>query len=81
MYHILFRRKSIVPAYNESTTIVSSIDSLLHLDYEAYEIIVVDDGSSDNTSDVLKEEFALMKISNTIDSIIATQTCKDVFQR
>ncbi|HGC8879075.1 TPA: glycosyltransferase [Streptococcus agalactiae] len=71
----------IVPAYNESTTIVSSIDSLLHLDYEAYEIIVVDDGSSDNTSDVLKEEFALMKISNTIDSIIATQTCKDVFQR
>ena len=66
----------IVPAYNESTTIVSSIDSLLHLDYEAYEIIVVDDGSSDNTSDVLKEEFALMKISNTIDSIIATQTCK-----
>lgn len=50
----------IVPAYNESTTIVSSIDSLLHLDYEAYEIIVVDDGSSDNTSDVLKEEFALI---------------------
>ncbi len=39
----------IVPAYNEGLVIEPSIRSLLQLDYPAYEILVVDDGSSDDT--------------------------------
>jgi biofilm PGA synthesis N-glycosyltransferase PgaC len=39
----------IVPAYNEEVTVASSIKSMLSLNYPDYEIIVVDDGSSDNT--------------------------------
>lgn len=39
----------IVPAYNEGAVIERSIESLLHLIYPALEIIVVDDGSSDDT--------------------------------
>jgi biofilm PGA synthesis N-glycosyltransferase PgaC len=39
----------LVPAYNEGAVIQGSIRSLLHLDYPAYEVIVVDDGSSDDT--------------------------------
>lgn len=39
----------IVPAYNEQTTIAKTIQSLLDLDYGNHEIIVVDDGSTDNT--------------------------------
>ena len=39
----------IVPAYNEGPVIQSAIRSLLDLDYPAYEILVVDDGSSDDT--------------------------------
>ena len=39
----------IVPAYNEGAVIESAIKSLLALDYPAYEILVVDDGSSDDT--------------------------------
>lgn len=41
----------IVPAYNEEVTIEATIRSLLALDYRLYEIIVVDDGSSDRTSE------------------------------
>lgn len=39
----------IVPAYNEGVTIHSSILSLLEQDYPRYEILVVDDGSTDDT--------------------------------
>jgi len=39
----------VVPAYNEEVTISSCIQSLLDLDYPNYEIIVVDDGSTDKT--------------------------------
>ncbi len=39
----------IIPAYNEEVTVASSIKSMLSLNYPDYEVIVVDDGSSDNT--------------------------------
>ena len=39
----------IVPAYNEEVTIVSTIQSLLSLEYRLYEIVIVDDGSTDGT--------------------------------
>lgn len=38
-----------VPAYNESETIEAAIESLLRLDYPRYEVLVVDDGSTDDT--------------------------------
>lgn len=39
----------VVPAYNEGPVIRQSIRSLLTLDYPAYEVLVIDDGSSDDT--------------------------------
>lgn len=39
----------VVPAFNEGPVIRQSIRSLLELDYPYYEILVVDDGSSDDT--------------------------------
>jgi poly-beta-1,6 N-acetyl-D-glucosamine synthase len=45
----LLKISIIVPAYNEDKTITSTIQSLQKLDYPNYEIIVVDDGSSDQT--------------------------------
>lgn len=39
----------LVPAYNEAEVIQASIRSLLHLDYPYYEILVIDDGSTDAT--------------------------------
>lgn len=42
----------IVPVYNEGKVLRSSIDSLLQLDYENYEIIIVNDGSTDESREV-----------------------------
>lgn len=44
----------IVPVYNEEKVIKDSVKSLLNLDYSNYEIIIVNDGSKDNTLEVAK---------------------------
>lgn len=45
----------IVPAYNEAEVIQASLSSLLELRYPYYEIIAVDDGSSDETYEKMRE--------------------------
>jgi cellulose synthase/poly-beta-1,6-N-acetylglucosamine synthase-like glycosyltransferase len=56
----LFKSISIlVPAYNESHNIVESVESLLKLEYPEYHIIVVNDGSSDDTLQQLIDHFDL----------------------
>lgn len=47
--HLWPRISILVPAYNEGETIEAALESLLQDDYPCYEVIVVDDGSSDDT--------------------------------
>jgi poly-beta-1,6 N-acetyl-D-glucosamine synthase len=42
----------IVPAFNESKVLKQSLQSLLDLNYRKYEIIIVNDGSTDNTREI-----------------------------
>ncbi|MGE0056277.1 MAG: polysaccharide deacetylase family protein [Hyphomicrobium sp.] len=48
----------LVPAYNEEKVICKTIDSLLNSKVEPHEIIVVDDGSSDETALTASERYA-----------------------
>lgn len=70
----------IVPAYNESVTIEASIRSLLALDYELYEIVVVDDGSTDDTSRVMQEAFHMVRINRPIQRKLSCQAVEAVFE-
>lgn len=51
----------VVPAYNEGKTIIESVRSLLALHYPRLEVVVVNDGSADDTLDLLTAEFGLRR--------------------
>ncbi|MDE3110505.1 MAG: glycosyltransferase family 2 protein, partial [Acidobacteriota bacterium] len=47
----------LIPAYNEETAIVDTVSAALASKYPKLEILVVDDGSKDRTSEFVKQEF------------------------
>ncbi|MCJ7466467.1 MAG: glycosyltransferase family 2 protein [Maribacter sp.] len=57
----------IAPAYNEGLTIVENIRSLLSLRYVNYEVMVVNDGSKDDTLEKMIKAYDLEKIEQQID--------------
>ncbi|WP_394748779.1 glycosyltransferase family 2 protein [Spongiimicrobium salis] len=57
----------IAPAYNEGMTIVENIRSLLSLQYVNYEVMVVNDGSKDDTLEKMIKAYDLIKIDRKID--------------
>lgn len=44
----------IIPAYNQAEFLGEAIESVLNQTYQKFEVIVVDDGSTDNTSGIIK---------------------------
>lgn len=56
----------LVPAYNEERVVVASVRSLLQLNYPKFEIIVINDGSSDATLAALTREFALQPFPEVV---------------
>ena len=51
----------IAPAYNEELSIITSVQSLLNLKYPKYEVVVVNDGSKDQTLQKLIDYFDLKR--------------------
>ena len=70
----------LVPAYNEEVTILDSVQSLLDLDYQLYEIIVVDDGSKDSTTQVLVDHFHMHQVQRPIRRSLACQEAEAVYE-
>jgi cellulose synthase/poly-beta-1,6-N-acetylglucosamine synthase-like glycosyltransferase len=51
----------IVPAFNEEVTIIDSINSMLRQDYDNFNVIIVNDGSTDNTLQKVVDEYSMVK--------------------
>lgn len=69
----------IVAAYNEEANIVDSVRSLLKLDYPDFEIVVVNDGSSDRTLENLGEGFGLKSTSVIYRQALRTAAVKGFY--
>lgn len=70
----------IVPAYNEEITVVDTVRSLLHLSYRAYEIIVVDDGSKDQTARAVIDAFQMHPVHRPIRRQVRCQPEEFVYE-
>ncbi|PZX94186.1 glycosyltransferase family 2 protein [Flavobacterium aquariorum] len=52
----------VAPAFNEGATVVYNVKSLLSLTYPKYEVVLINDGSTDDTLEKLIKEFELVKV-------------------
>ena len=52
----------IIPTYNRAWVLQEAIDSVLGQDFNDYELIVVDDGSEDNTLEILEAYGKAIKV-------------------
>lgn len=70
----------IVPAYNEEVSIVQCVKMLLEVEYDDFEVIVVNDGSTDKTFEKILNEFSLDKIEARTNVPLKTAELREIFQ-
>ena len=67
-------------AYNESVTIIENVHSLLSLNYHKFELIVVNDGSSDDTLDKLIKEFRLEETKFIFETVVQSSPIRGIYR-
>ncbi|MBX2906455.1 MAG: glycosyltransferase family 2 protein [Taibaiella sp.] len=70
----------IAPAFNEGLTIISNIRSLLTFDYPNYEVIIINDGSTDDTLEKVVNEFSLVKVDFAYDIKLSAKPVRGVYK-
>jgi cellulose synthase/poly-beta-1,6-N-acetylglucosamine synthase-like glycosyltransferase len=70
----------LAPAYNEGPTCVQAVSSLLALDYPEYEVLVVNDGSKDDTLANLTAAFDLQPVVRAPMAEIPTKPIRQVYR-
>ncbi|WP_286911847.1 glycosyltransferase family 2 protein [Flavobacterium sp. UBA4197] len=70
----------IAPAYNEGFTIEENVKSLLSLNYNNYQVIVVNDGSKDNSMEILIRTYDLVLTELDVHSKIETKKIKGLYR-
>jgi cellulose synthase/poly-beta-1,6-N-acetylglucosamine synthase-like glycosyltransferase len=69
----------LVPAFNEQAVIVESVRSLLALRFPSHEVVVVNDGSDDETVSVLREAFDLAPVRKVLRDAIPTKAIRGTY--
>lgn len=69
----------IAPSYNEAAGITESVNSLLNIKYPEFEVIVVNDGSRDETMARLIDYYGLEKVPAVYEEAIPTSPVRGVY--
>ena len=70
----------IVPAYNESDSIITSTRAMLQVEYPDYEVIVVNDGSTDDTLQKLIDEFSLRPFPEAYRQRLPCKEIREIYK-
>jgi cellulose synthase/poly-beta-1,6-N-acetylglucosamine synthase-like glycosyltransferase len=69
----------LVPAYNEEATVAATVRSITELNYGEFEIIVINDGSTDKTLNTLITEFDMVPFPEAYRVRIKTKPIKGIY--
>ncbi|MCF6122796.1 glycosyltransferase family 2 protein [Mesorhizobium sp. M1066] len=69
----------LVPAYNEEVNVVESVHSMLALEYPNFEVIVINDGSKDQTLQRLIEGFKLVKFHRPYEEALTHKPIRGLY--
>ncbi|MDH5501273.1 MAG: glycosyltransferase family 2 protein, partial [Gammaproteobacteria bacterium] len=70
----------VVPAYNESSSIITSVKAMLQLEYPDFELIVVNDGSKDDTLQKLVDEFGMQSFPEAYRARVPCADVKGIYR-
>jgi cellulose synthase/poly-beta-1,6-N-acetylglucosamine synthase-like glycosyltransferase len=70
----------VVPAYNEAATIVESVQSILSVNYPEVELVVVNDGSTDDTLERLVDRFDLEAVEADVPVDVPAAEIRGVYR-
>ncbi|WP_417886577.1 glycosyltransferase family 2 protein [Zunongwangia sp.] len=70
----------LAPAYNEGLNIVENVRSLLTINYPGFEIIIINDGSKDDTMSLLKEEYQLEEYQHIYNQDLSTKKIRGIYK-
>lgn len=70
----------LAPAHDEAATVAESVRSLLTLSYPDLEVVVVNDGSTDDTLDVLRAEFDLQPVTPSWPQVVTTKPVRGLYR-
>ena len=62
----------LMPSYNDAESIIETLDSLIAQTYKDWQLIIIDDGSSDNTKEVVASYKRKKDLNNQIQYIKQT---------
>ena len=70
----------LAPAYNEGATIIQNARALLSLYYSDFEVIIINDGSKDDTLEKLIREYDLYKVEYVFEYKITTREVRGIYK-
>jgi len=70
----------LVPAFNEEASIVASVRALLSMHFPRYEVVVVNDGSTDSTLERLREHFALIEVPMAYRQVLPSLDVRGIYR-
>jgi len=70
----------IAPAFNEHKSIINNVKTLLSLYYNNFEVIVVNDGSTDDTFELIRSAYDLVRVNYYFDYRIPCERIKGVYK-
>jgi hypothetical protein len=70
----------LAPAFNEGNTIIENIRSLMSIHYDYFEVVIINDGSTDDSLEKIIDHYKLEKVNYLVNYVIPTKPIRGIYK-